>query len=349
VGTAIAPDGGLTVSEPPDLGSPEAVGRMAQLRATLLRRKWLVVWAIGVVIYEASFHMPLERAPVFAIIACGLVAASAGSKGVWARVVIDWFPFFVVLYVYDRLRGVADTLFTPHVNPQIEFDRFIFGGIPTVQLQHALYTPGTAHVWDYLAFFTYMSHFIVPIGVAAVLWKVAHDKFRRYVFLFVTLTLASFATYVLYPAVPPWLASRNGVIPPTAKIIDDMWVHVGLKSGAEVFSATSHLANPVAAVPSLHTAYPVLIMLFFWSAAGRKRWLLPLYPLAMSFTLIYTSEHFFFDIALGWLYGFAVYFIGSKVYDAYVARRTSMPSTVATRRQFPWVRNREKAGTVAGG
>ncbi len=315
----------------------------------LLARKWLLIWFVAVVVYEASFHMPMERAPVFAIIATGLVAASTGRDGVWSRVVFDWFPLFVVLYLYDRLRGVADSWLTPHLYPQLDFDRFLFGGIPTVQLQHALYTPGTAHIWDYLVFFTYMSHFIVPIGVAAVLWKVAHEKFRRYVFLFVTLTLAAFLTYLLYPAVPPWMASRNGLIAPTSKIIDDMWVHVGLKSGAEVFSATSHLANPVAAVPSLHTAYPVLIMLFFWSAAGRRRWLLPLYPLAMSFTLIYTAEHFFFDIVLGWLYAFAVYFLGSAVYAAYLERKTSIPPTVATRRQFPWMTNRNKAGTIASG
>jgi membrane-associated phospholipid phosphatase len=145
------------------------------------------------------------------------------------------------------------------------------------------------------------------------------------------------------------MASRSGAIAPTAKIIDDMWIHVGLKSGSDVFSATSNLANPVAAVPSLHTAYPVLIMLFFWSAAGRWRWWLPLYPIAMSFALIYTSEHYFFDILLGWLYAIAVYVVGSAVYSAYSERKTSMPFTVATRRQLPWARNRENAGTVAGG
>jgi len=107
--------------------------------------------------------------------------------------------------------------------------------VPTVELQRALYTPGTAHAWDYFAFVTYLTHFVVPIGVAAVLWKVAHDKFRRYVFLFVSLTFITFLTYLFYPAVPPWMASRMGAIAPTSKIIDDMWIHIGLKSGAEVF------------------------------------------------------------------------------------------------------------------
>ncbi len=133
----------------------------------------------------------------------------------------DWLPLFALLYAYDVLRSVADTWLTPHVYPQIEFDRFLFGGhIPTVELQRALYTPGSAHVWDYFAFLTYLTHFVVPIGVAAVLWKVAHEKFRRYVFLFVSLTFVTFLTYLFYPAVPPWMASRSGAIAPTARIID---------------------------------------------------------------------------------------------------------------------------------
>jgi hypothetical protein len=321
----------------------------ARARAVMWARRWVIVWAIGVVTFEALFDMPMSRAPVFVILGTGLMAFTVGNRRAWARIVLDWAPLFAILYAYDLLRSVADTWLTPHVHPQIAFDRFVFGGLPTVQMQHALYTAGHPHVWDYFAFVTYLTHFVVPIGVAAVLWKVAYDKFRRYVFLFVTLTFITFLTYLFYPAVPPWLASREHTIAPIAKIVDVMWVQVGLKSGAAVFSATSRLANPVAAVPSLHTAYPVLIMLFFWSSAGWKRWLLPLYPLAMSWTLVYTGEHFVFDIALGWIYAFAVYFAGSAVYDWFLARRMAMPSTVATRRQLPSLRKRENAGTVLGG
>jgi hypothetical protein len=324
--------------------------RSARIAAGVWERKWIVAWAIAVVCYESLFHLPLSRAPIFAVIGTGLMAITVGNRSAWARIIVDWLPLFAILYAYDVLRSVADTWLKPHVYPQIEFDRFVFGGrVPTVELQRALYAPGHPHLWDYFAFVTYLTHFVVPIGIAAVLWKVAYDRFRRYVFLFVSLTLVTFLTYLFYPAVPPWLASREGAIAPISKIVDDMWIHVGLKSGADVLSATSHLANPVAAVPSLHTAYPVLTMLFFWGVAGRKRWLLPLYPLAMSWTLVYTGEHYFFDILLGWLYAFAVYFIGSAVYDAFVERRMSAPSTVATRRQFPWSRNREKADTVLGG
>ena len=88
-----------------------------------------------------------------------------------------------------------------------------------------------------------------------------------------------------------------------------MWAHVGLLDGAHVLSATGHFANPVAAVPSLHAAYPMLLLLFFWRSANRWRWLLVAYTLAMALTLIYTGEHYVIDIVLGWIYAVGVFVV----------------------------------------
>ncbi len=211
----------------------------------------------------------------------------------------------------------------PHVLPQIRIDEWLFGGTaPTVTLQHALYTPGVAHV----------------VGLRRV--RRLHDALRRAVrrrrgccgssrtiasvgspSLFVLLTFAALVTYALYPAVPPWMASQNGYLPPTAKIIDEMWTHVRFGNGSGIFSGTGHFADPVAAVPSLHAAYPMLLVLFFWKSVGRWRWLLALYPIAMAFTLVYTAEHFVIDILLGWLYAIAVFVVGNRLFDRYERRK----------------------------
>ena len=197
----------------------------------------------------------------------------------WKQVVVDWLPFYVLLTLYDMLRGSAGSWLMPHALPQIRIDEWLFGGtVPTVTLQHALYTPGVAHVWDYAAFVVYMTHFVVPFVVAGLLWKYAHDRFRRFLVLFVLLTFAALLTYALYPAVPPWMASQNGFLPPTAKIIDEMWTHVRLANGSGIFSGTGHFADPVAAVPSLHAAYPMLLVLFFWKQAGRVALAAPAVP-----------------------------------------------------------------------
>jgi membrane-associated phospholipid phosphatase len=61
--------------------------------------------------------------------------------------------------------------------------------------------------------------------------------------------------------------------------------------------------NLVAAVPSLHSAFTMLLALFLWPRVRRPlRPLLVLYPLAMALTLMATGEHYFFDVLVGWIY-----------------------------------------------
>jgi hypothetical protein len=306
------------------LAPSRGAGSLAALR-TLLRFRWLGLWALCVTAFIVVVGFPGSRPQIFAVVGIALIASGAASESGthWKRVVVDWFPFYVLLTLYDMLRGSAGTWLMPHAVPQIRVDEFLFGGTaPTVTLQHALYTPGVAHVWDYAAFAVYMTHFVVPFVVAGLLWKFAHDRFRRFALLFVLLTFAALLTYALYPAVPPWMASQNGFLPPTAKIIDEMWTHVHVGNGSGIFSGTGHFADPVAAVPSLHAAYPMLLALFFWKAAGRWRWLLALYPVAMALTLVYTAEHFVIDIMLGWLYAVGVFVFGNWLFDRYEQRKT---------------------------
>jgi hypothetical protein len=301
------------------------------------RRRWrptrlqvsLAVWVLAMSVLLARWGVTTDRTHLFTIVGTGLVATGAGRLRHVAHVVRDWAPLFVVLFAYDLLRGQADHWFTVHVTPQIDADKFMFRTVPTVWLQRALFTPGQPHWWDYVSFLVYLSHFFAAIIVAAALWKFAYHRFHRFAALFVALSFTGFVTYAFFPAAPPWLASQSHALAPTGKIVDEVWVHLGLHNGASVLSARGSLANPVAAIPSLHGAYPVLLMLFFWRSAGRWRWLLPLYPLAMAFALVYMGEHYVFDIFLGWVYAVVVYAIGVRVAAAWGRRQAARDAPVA--------------------
>jgi hypothetical protein len=222
----------------------------------------------------------------------------------WRGTFVDWSPVALILVAYLVLHSVASTV-TPgaHVQPQLGFDEWVFGGTaPTVRLQDALWDPGDPHWYDYLAWLVYLSHFVVTLTVGIVLWFRAYPLFRRFRALFLTVTFAGFVTYVAYPAIPPWLASRRGDMPHTVRIVRAMWLDLGLSDVAAVFGEKSKYAFPVGALPSLHAAWPFLLLVFFWPVAGRWRAALVAYALAMAFTLVYTSDHFVFDILLGWTY-----------------------------------------------
>jgi len=223
----------------------------------------------------------------------------------FARGVRDWLPIVAILVAYLVLHELGTTLEkVAHVDPQLAFDKFVFGGtVPTVRLQRELWDPGDPHWYDYAAWLVYLSHFIVTPTVAIVMWVRAYPLFRRFRVLFLSVTFAGFCTYVIYPAIPPWLASQRGDMPHTVRIVRAMWLELGLSDVAAVFGEKSRYAFPVGALPSLHAAWPFLLLVFLWPIASvRWRAVLVAYALAMALTLVYSADHFVFDILLGWTY-----------------------------------------------
>jgi membrane-associated phospholipid phosphatase len=290
-------------------------------RTAVFRSVPLVVYSVLVVGLIVRLHgVPASRELLVVVVIAGIFAASATSVRRLRRLVVgiafDWFPFVVMLALYDLIRGFADGLWLPtHARPQIDVDRLLgLGVVPTVWLQRHLWHGGSHLRWyDYAAWLTYMSYFFVPTTVLAVLWWRSRAEFRRLAWMVVALALAGCATYVLFPAVPPWLAGQNGLIPPDDHVIAVVSARTPVISFKPLWERGALYANNVAAIPSLHAAYTMLIALFFVDR-GRSRWkhLLWLYPVAMAFALVYSGEHYLTDVLLGWLYALAVFTIATS-------------------------------------
>jgi membrane-associated phospholipid phosphatase len=123
---------------------------------------------------------------------------------------------------------------------------------------------------------------------------------RRWLFV----TAAGLATYFLYPAAPPWYASKHGHLTETVyRTSTEGWHALGLRSAGKLLSTGQDMANPVAAMPSLHSAFAMLVVAFFLAHVSR-RWVpvLLLYPVAMAFSLVYAGEHYVVDVLVGWAY-----------------------------------------------
>jgi membrane-associated phospholipid phosphatase len=285
--------------------SPDAEPRSDRRRARALTAIGLGVFVVATVVLVWTQGLILSRDWLFGWLLLGLLAVSLADPLRWARsVLVDWLPLMAVLLCYDLSLPVRQWLgIQPHIWPQLDADRIVFGELPTVALQRWLYTPGTVHWYEYVGFVVYLSHFFVTLLVLALLWKLSHQRFRHYRALVVTLATAGFVTYVLVPAVPPWMASQNGHIPPVARVIADMWDVVGIAPAKALFENRNEFYNQEAALPSLHAAYPMLLLLFLWPTV---RWWaragLVAYALTMAFTLVYSAEHYVSDILLGWLY-----------------------------------------------
>ena len=260
------------------------------------------VVALGATI--AVSGLPVARDQLFFWLGLGMAAFSVGAWRTWGGMVLEWLPLFALLVLYDFLRGAVEVVpDQAHIAPQVAIDKVLGAGqIPTVWLQHHLWNPGHLHWYDVAAWAVYMTHFFAVWVVAAVLWRLDRRRFRRYAVLTITLTLGAFLTYWLYPAQPPWLHDAG-----VARIVPTVWDHLGVPAMQSLYE-DGRLVNTVAAMPSLHAAYPCMLLLFFWSSAGRVvRMGLSLYTLAMAFALVYGGEHFVADILAGWAMAGAAY------------------------------------------
>jgi hypothetical protein len=311
----------------------DRAGRRAVLRRALT---WggPIVYLTGLGLALWTGGLPLSRDRLLMWILLGLLAFSLTNVRGWLRsVVLEWIPFAAILWAYDLLRGQADgLLFDTHVRPQLRADELLFGGTaPTVWLQDHLWG-GFLHIhwYDYAAWLVYVSYFLGTYVLAAFLWWVNRALFRRYVVMVSVLAMMGFTTYALFPAAPPWMASQLGALEPTTRSIGIIWSHIPITHFNALFEKGTHYANSVAAVPSLHAAYTLLIALVLWPMAPRwGRVLLAVYPWAMAFALVYTAEHYFVDILLGWIYCAFAYWAVNRIAERIASRRREQGTELA--------------------
>jgi hypothetical protein len=297
-----------------------AMGNSRLRRALVDPRLFAILaWVVGFAIFVANQGFPTKRSIVLVWIALLILAVGiARPKSTVRAFATTWLPLFSALIAYDLLRGLSDPeRSAAHTFPQLDLDLWLGAGQTlSERLQHLLWTPGDPHWWDYAAWGVYQSHFLLPLLVAVLLWGIGHRLANRYLLGIAALSWMALATYALYPAQPPWMVARDGLTGDVARIVQAMWHDVGVDRAARVFTTKhadgSKYSNPVAALPSLHAAFPMFIAMMLRGIDRRLDWLLRGYVLAMAFSLVYAGEHFVFDIVLGWGYAIAVAMLATR-------------------------------------
>jgi membrane-associated phospholipid phosphatase len=329
--------------------APDA-GGVRERRLTIARRIAVATWAAVVIYRTVTTGFAFNRELLLLYICTGLLAASIGQGRRMLYVIRDWLPFAMVLVAYDLSRGAATLIGRPTLwHWQIDMDRWMFfGTVPTVWLQEKLKLPYPPW-WEIVMSTVYMSFFVLPYVVAAVLWLRDREEWKAFVRLFVGLSFAALIVYALLPAAPPWAAARctpadvaSGPSDPrcmfrpafgvpdggllgtmqTAQDGSNGWVErittrgwgkLNLHSAGALIDQGQASVNLVAAIPSLHAALTAAVAAFLWARVHRKwRPLLVAYVLVMAFTLVYTAEHYVVDVLLGWVLAAVVVVVISR-------------------------------------
>ncbi len=137
----------------------------------------------------------------------------------------------------------------------------------------------TAAAWTY-----WNSEFTV-IGLA-LLWVYLrrHEWFARFRNTVLLANMFGLVGYVLVPTAPPW-----------------MFPYYGFVDGVNHASGFGALANPYAAMPSLHAADALIVGIFLFRAS-RGRWskaVWALWPAWVWFCVLATANHFWLDVVAG--------------------------------------------------
>lgn len=326
-----------------DLGAAAEMEPEPQKRRDLTTVRWVALAAwLAFMIYEFTEHgLAFDRTRLLVLLCLGLLAASIGRRRA-ITVIIDWLPFALILLLYDWTRDIAVWLGMPtQWHLAVDVDHAIFGVNPTVWLQSHLKLAEPPW-WEIITSVVYMSYFVVPYAAAAVLWLRDRVAWRRYAVCFVATTFLALVGYTLVPAAPPWAAakctaaevadhphdplcmyaqspdpqggllgtvnpSHQDAAPYVERISSRGWDFLNIHAASNLVQMGQGKANLVAAIPSLHAGLTMLLALFMWPrvrALGKT--LFMGYAVAMAFTLVYTAEHYVFDILLGWALAAAV-------------------------------------------
>ncbi len=251
--------------------------------------------------------MVIRRATVtpewFAIFALA-IACIVGRGRTFVR---DWLPFIAILLAWQAMRGLVwQPGFPVHSDGVIAVERLIFFGIvPSEALQALFHQPGRVNAIDISLAFVYLMHFTGTLTIAFLLWLKDRRLFYVFAVTLLVLSYAQFITALLVPVAPPRFASQYG----EGLAVADIAALVSDAVGFDTLTwAYNHMnANPVAAFPSLHAAYPIVAALVLRERWPRLGMLMAAYAAVVWVAIVYLGHHYVVDAIGGAVYAAASY------------------------------------------
>ena len=216
------------------------------------------------------------------------------------------FSIFIFYWViFDYMKAFPNYNYnTVHIADLYNFEKHIFG----IHLNGKLLTPneyltikGTTFL-DIITGLFYLCWIPVPLSFAAYLFFKNKKQFLYFALTFLFVNLLGFVVYYLYPAAPPWYVQHYG--------FQFQPLTVGNTGGLAKFDAFFHIelfksiyakgSNVFAAMPSLHSAYPVIVVYYgLRNRLGLVNVFFAIVVLGIWFTAVYASHHYILDVLAG--------------------------------------------------
>ena len=223
------------------------------------------------------------------------------------KLAVGLLPFLIFGISYDWMRVYPNYMVNPiDVEDLYNMEKLLFGissdGTTLIPCEYfALHNNAIA---DFLAGIFYLGWVPVPVAFGLYLYfKKDRKMFLRFSMVFLFVNLIGFAGYYIHPAAPPWYAMNYGF----EAILNTPGNMAGLARFDELIgfplfdSIYGRNANVFAAVPSLHSAYLVIVL--YYAIKKKCNWgilsVVIIFLFGIWFTAVYTAHHYIIDVLLG--------------------------------------------------
>lgn len=237
------------------------------------------------------------------------------------------FSIFIVFWIiFDSMKAFPNYKVSAiHVEDLYHAEKTVFG----INDHGKVLTPNeyaqlhTSAFLDILSGFFYINWVPVPLIFGFYLFRKNRMTFLYFSLAFLFVNLLGFVVYYLFPAAPPWYVQQYGFdlqfnTPGNAAGLSRFDEYFGIHLFDSMYAKSS---NVFAAMPSLHSAYPVVV--FYYGLKNRMGWVNLLFVLFMFgiwFSAVYSGHHYILDV----LCGIACALTGLLIFDRIMVKRAFM-------------------------
>lgn len=222
------------------------------------------------------------------------------------RFCIAAFALAMSWVLLDSLRVFPSYLYnTVHIEDVYNLELQLFGltGDNGEQITPNDYLKSVANpVLDFITGFTYLMWTPIPFALGLYFFLKNRSLLLRYSICFLLTNIVGVIIYYSYPAAPPWYVDlygfeKNLSIPGSAAGLLRFDELTGTTIFHDIYSKSF---NVFGAIPSLHSAYPV-VSAYYARKQGLKigYFLLIIFMISTWFAAVYSIHHYVIDVVLG--------------------------------------------------
>lgn len=235
------------------------------------------------------------------------------------RLTVALIPFFLFGISYDWMNLCPNYEVNPVDIAGLYGTEKHFFGINTAcgrLTPNELFALNRTDLFDFLGGVFYLCW--VPVPIIFGLWlyfKKHRNEYLHFAMVFLLVNLIGFTFYYIHPAAPPWYVASHGFdfIPGTKGEVAGL-AGFGQLTGWHVFEDLyARNSNIFAALPSLHSAYTLVALIYAlrYPTPRAWRWTLGIITVGIWLTAVYTSHHYVIDV----LCGIACAFVGFLLFE----------------------------------